>query len=81
MLVLIAMDRVVANIGGALPRRRYERGGKVGCAKRNRPSHAMAGLLEISFGLPAYLRFLCTLAATFKRRAFRRMKPVASSWL
>src|ERR1039458_10552766 len=25
--------------------------------------------------------FFCTLAATFRRRAFSRMKPVASSWL
>ena len=28
-----------------------------------------------------YFFFACTFAATFRRSAFSRMKPVASSWL
>jgi len=31
--------------------------------------------------LTAHFFFACTFAATFRRRAFSRMNPVASSWL
>jgi len=42
--------------------------------------HKLRSMLQKSFSYLRYF-FLCTFAATFRRSALSRMKPVASSWL